>query len=291
MLVAFTVSNVSRAIRWNMILRPLGCKPRFINSFLTTFTGYFFNLLFPRLGEIVRPTLFARYEKLPVEKVMGTIVVDRILDVVSIFIVTGFALLVEYDQIWAFLQENVFNKEDQATDEGGIPWKTIFLALIAVGGGLLFLLRKRLANSALFNRFKTALVGFSEGLRSVGKLQNPAAFIFHSIVIWVMYFLMTWFCFFAYEPTSNMPAMAAFLVFVFGAWGIVIPSPGGMGSYHALAMLALAIYGVNNIDSFSFANISFFTIQFGANILIGVLALILLPIINKNYHPVIDTND
>ena len=97
-----------------------------------------------------------------------------------------------------------------------------------------------------------------------------------------MYFLMTYVCFFAFEPTAHLSATVALVVFVFGGWGIVIPSPGGMGTYHFLATTALGFYGIAGDDGFSWSNISFFTIQIGCNISVGLLALVLLPIINRS---------
>ncbi len=285
-LLCFTISNVSRAIRWNMLLKPLGSTPKFINSFLTIILGYFANLGFPRIGEIVRAATFSRYEKIPLEKVVGTVVVDRIFDVMSILIVTALALLLEYERIIGYVNENsVLGEKINNLFQSNALW--ILAGIGILGLVALFLIRDRLAQTTIYKKIVGILTGFAEGIRSVAKLDKPFWFLFHSIMIWVMYFMMTWVCFFAFEPTANLPATAGLLVFVFGAWGIVIPAPGGMGTYHALAIAALSLYGVAGDDAFSFANISFFSIQIGCNIFIGLLALLLLPIINKNYEPVV----
>ena len=97
--------------------------------------------------------------------------------------------------------------------------------------------------------------------------------------------MMTYLCFFAYEPTAGLSPVAGLMVFVFGAFGIVIPSPGGMGTFHFLAIQALAMYGISGGDAFSFANILFFSVQLGCNVVVGIVALIILPIINQNYNP------
>jgi uncharacterized membrane protein YbhN (UPF0104 family) len=101
-----------------------------------------------------------------------------------------------------------------------------------------------------------------------------------------MYFLMTYFCFKAFEPTAHLGALAALLIFVFGSLGMIIPTPGGMGSYHALVIAGLMLYGINQNDAFSFAMIIFFTINIFGNILFGIIALILLPGYNRHYQPV-----
>lgn len=109
--------------------------------------------------------------------------------------------------------------------------------------------------------------------------------MFHSVVIWLMYFLMTYLCFFAFGPTAHLGLMAGLLVFVFGAFGIVIPSPGGMGTYQIAVTAGLVIYGVGRADAFAFSNICFFTINLFCNIGFGLLGYLLLPLLNKNYQP------
>jgi len=281
-LLAFTLSNVSRAIRWNMLLRSMGYRPRLSNGFLTIVLGYFANLGLPRMGEVVRAGTMARYERIPVEKVMGTIVVDRIVDVISILLVSALAFFVEYNAIWAFLEKNV----DLGNRFGGLAnlfWGALLLGLIALG--VFFLLRRRLEQVALYQKVINIAKGFAEGLRTIGKLDKPWLFVLHSINIWFMYFLMTYLCFFSFPPTAHLGPLAGLLVFVFGGWGIVIPSPGGMGTYHFLAQTALSIYGISGDDAFSWANIAFFSIQLGNNVFLGLLALVLLPLLNRNYHP------
>ncbi len=277
-LVCFAISNVSRGIRWNMLLQQLGFQPRLLNAFLTIILGYFANLGLPRVGEVVRAGTMSRYEQIPVEKVMGTVVVDRIIDVISILIVTALALALEFDTLWAFLQENSTLGEKLSANTPLL----IGLGLAGVLGLLLlYLFRERMMRTALYQKISGILMGFVEGLQTIRKLDRPFLFVLHSINIWLMYFLMTYVCFFAFEPTAELSATIALVVFVFGGWGIVIPSPGGMGTYHFLATTALGFYGIAGDDGFSWSNISFFTIQIGCNISIGLLALILLPIINR----------
>lgn len=283
-LAAFTISNVSRALRWQMLVKPLNYRPKFSNAYHTVMIGYFANLGFPRIGEVIRAGMFARYEKIPVEKVMGTIVSDRLLDVICILIATGLAVFLEYDTIIDYFRANA----DLDSKLEGLMNSGILLYLFLGGLVLLaipFIFRKQLMQSRLFFKIKDVVFGFWQGIQTVWKVRPLGWFLFHTFNIWFMYFLMIYLCFFAFEPTAHLPAVAALMVFVFGAWGIVIPSPGGMGSYHFLAMAALALYGINGNDAFSFSNISFFSIQIGCNILFGLIALVALPIINKNYTP------
>ena len=283
-LLAFTISNASRALRWRMLIRPLGYKPRLANAFFATVLGYFANLALPRLGEIVRGATLSQYEKIQVEKVMGTIVADRVFDVISILLVTALAFLLAFDNIWQFVQENV-SLAGRLQHAGSLILGMGVFALAVIA--LAWLFRRRIASSKLYHRVADIAMGFWEGIKTVRQLDRPGLFLFHSLNIWLMYYLMTYLCFFAFEPTSGLSPLAGLVVFVFGGWGIVIPSPGGMGTYHFLAQTALAIYGVSGDDGFSWANISFFSIQLGCNVFIGILALLLLPPINRHYQPVL----
>lgn len=279
---AFLVSNVSRAARWIMLIRPMGYAPRKINAFLVIMLGYFANLGLPRLGEVVRAGVFARYEDIPAEKVMGTVVTDRAIDFLSLLIFLAAAFLLEFDLLWGWLVENV------RWDRFGIDldtWIRVgiigFLILLA----LVWQFRKALLQSVFIKKVIRLLHGFWEGIRTVGQVDRPGWFLFHSVNIWLMYYLMAYLCFFAFEPTSSLSPVAGLMVFVFGSFGIVIPSPGGMGTYHFLVIAALALYGISGDDAFSLANIIFFTIQVFGNILFGIIALILLPIYNREYQP------
>ncbi len=290
-LICFTWSNLSRAIRWNMMIRPLGYRPKISNAFFSVMLGYLANLGLPRAGEVVRAGVFSKVENIAVEKVMGTIVLDRIIDVISILIVTGLALLLEYDRIWGYFSEE-FSLDEKIAGllQSKLIWILLLLGISFLIG--LFVFRKRLMQTALYQKVEGIIKGFVEGILTVRQLDRPLLFLFHSINIWLMYFLMTYFCFFSFAPTASLPMVAGLTVFVFGAWGIVIPSPGGMGTYHFLVGVALATFGVSADDAFSFANINFFSIQIGCNVLMGLLSLALVFYLNRNYTPkAIQTNN
>lgn len=281
-LIAFLISNVSRAIRWNMLLRPLGYQPRFLNAFLTIILGYFANLGIPRIGEVVRASTMSQYEQIPLQKVMGTVVVDRVVDVISILLVTSLALLLEFDTILSFVNEQA-SLEDKV---GGLANLALLGGLIFVLlGGVFWLFRRRLMKTIFFQKVAKVILGFWEGIKTIARLDRPWVFIIHSVNIWFMYFLMTYLCFLAFAPTADLPPVVALVVFVFGGWGIVVPSPGGMGTYHFMTQTALMMYGVSGEDGFSWANIAFFSIQLGVNIFVGLIALMLLPLVNKRYQP------
>ncbi len=277
--LAFTVSNIFRALRWQMLFEPLGYRTGFANSLLTILLGYFANLGFPRIGEVVRGTTLARYERIPVEKAMGTLVVDRLMDFVCLFLVVGLAFVFEGQTLLDFISRN-----RGGGAEGGMLQNTLLLTIFGLmfaGVAGLIIFRHKLAHLPVYQKIAKLVKGFWDGLRSVFKLKNPALFLVYSAGIWLMFYCQCLCNLKAFPPTSHLGAGAALMVFVFGTLGFVIPSPGGMGTFHALAIAGLALYGINGGDAFSYANIAFFAIQIFYNIAGGVLALLLLPVINK----------
>ncbi len=278
--VAFTVSNLMRALRWQMLIEALGYRAGLVNSLLTILLSYFANLGFPRIGEVVRAGSLARYERIPVEKVMGTLVVDRLMDFICLGVVVALAFLLEGQTLLAFLSQ----RGNEGEPSGGLLQNTFVLTtlgLLVAGTLAIFVFWKRLQQLPVFQKIVTLLQGFWDGLRSVFRLRQPVLFLLYSGGIWLMFYLQCYFNLKAFAPTAHLDASAALMVFVFSTLGFVIPSPGGMGTFHALAIAALALYGISGSDAFSYANIAFFAIQIFYNIVGGILALVLLPILNR----------
>ena len=270
-ILAYTISNISRTARWQMLLRPLGLNINPLNGFFTIMLGYFANLGFPRIGEFVRAGTLARYEKTEFEKVMGTVVVDRVIDVFSLLIAILLAFVFSFKELSAFLDSMPMSFSGTKL--------LLLLAVVGLAGvGIVFYLVKNYPDNFLVKK----ILGFLEGVKAIKDIDRPFWFVFHSVLIWVMYFVMIWVGLYAFGPTAHLGATAGLLLFVVGSLGIVIPTPGGMGTYHALVGACLTfVYSLTAADSFSFANIIFFTIQIGANVLFGALALIVLPILNR----------
>lgn len=290
--LAFMVSNISRALRWNQLIEPLGYRPKTFNSFFATMVGYMVNLALPRAGELAKPAMLTKYEKIPLDKLFGTIVVDRVFDVIMLLVVTMITFLTQFNYLYNFLFGEgtptatcvVQNNPEVSV----IPWLLLFQ--ISIGLGFLFLLIivlkwKVIKTTKIAQKILALLQNFIAGMQTVFKLKSPAMFFVHTLVIWSMYYLMMYLCFFAYAPTANLSPLAALLAFTFGTFGMVIPSPGGMGTYQIAVTAALVIYGVAEADAFAFSNIIFFTITLFCNITFGLLAYLLVPIYNRGYEP------
>ena len=276
--LAFTLSNISRMIRWGMLMRNLGYPIRNGMVYMSIVLGYLFNLFFPRLGEFVRAGTIAKYEKVPMEKVVGTIVVDRTMDVLCLALVMALAFAVEYDNLMNFINAN------RSADGPGLfsqTWFRIFILVGVVAAIALWRFRKKLLSTTFGQKVSGIFQGLWEGIQTIFTLKKPILFILHSLNVWLMYFFMAYLCFFAFDPTAHLGLRAGLTVFAFSALGVLIPSPGGMGTVHWLTIQALALYGVGKFAAFSFANILFFSIQIFYNIIGGIICLIILYFINQ----------
>jgi uncharacterized protein (TIRG00374 family) len=278
----FMLSNIFRALRWGLLLEPLGYSPGLANTLGATMIGYLLNLSIPRAGEIAKPASLSKNENIPLDHTIGTIVTDRIIDVVCLLIVFGLTLLLAYDRIFGYLEANLSISEKFSFLMDRPKLSLFLLCLYSFGIWYVYRNWVSVKSNKLIRKILKFGLGIYEGTLSVFKMKSRGLFIFYSIGIWVLYYLMTYLVFFAFEPTLHLSAVAGLVVFLFGSLGIVIPSPGGMGSYHFLVGQALGLYGIDGVDGFSFANIAFFTIQIFGNVFFGVLALVLLPIYNKS---------
>ncbi len=262
------------------LLEPIGYKPRLINVVGSLMIGYFTNLAFPRIGEIIKTGTLSKYEDIPFEQNMGTVVVDRILDVICLLGVISLALLLSIDTFSAYFKEN-FVAPSQLTI-------TILAVIGLLGLVALYFINKAFQNNQstnpLFKKVQKAFLGFKDGLTSLKNVKNLPLLIFYSLGIWFCYYLMTYLCFWSFAPVAHLGPLAGLIVFVFGTLGMVFPSPGGMGSYHLLITQGLMMHGIDGTDAFSFSNIIFFTINIFGNIIFGLLFFLILPFYNRGHE-------
>lgn len=273
------VSNFSRAQRWRMLLEPTGHKPGFANTWFSVMMMYFFNLFFPRLGEVTRCSILARYENVPMDKSLGTMVVERLVDLITIMAIGSVLLFVERDRLFTFFQVNVLNKPAAPSTETDF---TKWIVLIAIGIFAVVVsiyIERKYGFAKLLEMLKERLLGFAEGLKSIKNLSNPMMFVFHSLFIWLCYFLMIYWSFPALPETAGMGIFAGMACLFFGGFAIVA-TPGGIGVYPIAIAKVLLLYGVGETLGYAFGSIVW-AAQMGSILIGGVVSLILLAILNK----------
>ena len=218
-----------RAIRWNLLFEPLGYKISNSNALWTISFGYLMNLTIPRSGEVARATALYGVEKVPVDKSFGTIILERVVDLVCML---GFLLLVlifKYDAIRAFYDYSTQQKDGEESSSGLI-W--IILGLGIIGAVAFFTLRKKLETIPLMSKIYKIADGLIEGVLSIFKLKQPVKFILYSIAIWVCYYLAAYLVCFSLPETSNFTVADGFFIIVVGTLGMMVPASGGIGAFH-----------------------------------------------------------
>ena len=261
------LSHLSRAYRWKFMLEPLGFKPKFTNSVLAVLVGYLVNLALPRAGEISRAAVMANYEEIPFEKGFGTIVAERIADLIMMLCIITITLFVQFDFIYELLTKN-FN-----------PTKIVIgLAVLFIGFYILTSFVKK-AKKGFLLKIKTFVSGLIEGVTSIFKMKNKWAFIFHTVFIWAMYVAMFWATIPAIEGL-NVPLGGILIGFIAGGFSIAATN-GGVGLYPIAVAGALALFGIAEEPATAFGWIMW-TAQTAMIIVFGGLAFLFLPIYNKN---------
>ncbi|MGW8316754.1 MAG: lysylphosphatidylglycerol synthase transmembrane domain-containing protein [Bacteroidales bacterium] len=237
-----------RARRWILLIKPLGYKPAFWNTYHSLMLGYLANFVLPRLGEITRCVTLGRREKIPVDALIGTVIVERVIDVIMLFLILLILLVSWMDKFGTFFREQVFNPLMQkVTGTFGGTWQ--FWVMLAVAAGVvilvLYLLRKKLAQFTLVIKVKKFIRGLLDGLRTIFRMERNWEFIIHSVLIWILYIFMTWMVVFALKETSGLKFVDGMFLLVIGGLGMAAPVTAGFGAYHWITSRGLVfVYGL-----------------------------------------------
>jgi uncharacterized protein (TIRG00374 family) len=277
------ISHVFRALRWMLFFEPMGYHPSLKNTFFAVMVGYFANMAFPRLGEVTRCGILARYEKIPFNKSFGTVITERAIDMILFIFLFFLMIVTQAGTIGHYLNATVYPKLAQKFDNPlfsrVVIISSVVLCLIFLTA--LYLLRKKIAASAFVQKIKKMLLGFWDGLKSLSQIRKPGLFIFYSVAIWTLYFLMIYVCFFCFSDTSTLSPGAALSALVLGSVGIMV-TPGGIGLYPAIIQETMLLYGIVRTTGLALGWISW-TAQTSMILITGGISLILLSF-NKQTH-------
>jgi len=278
-ILALLASHYSRAIRWKILMEPLGYKPRISNTYLAVLIGYMANLAFPRLGEVLKCTVLARYEKVPANKLVGTIVAERVFDVICLVIVMFITFFSQTEIIGEYLSAKVY--EVLGSKTGGISTTKVLLILSAIVAFFLiiwFILRK-LAHISIIQKIKLLIKGVWHGLTSVRYIKNKGWFVFHTLFIWAMYLISVRIGMFALSETSDYGFKPALSVLSIGSIAMIL-APSGIGFYPVFVQGTMVLYGLSAPIGLAFGLIMW-SVQFFQQLLSGFVALLLFPSFNK----------
>jgi len=270
------LSHVVRAARWKMLLAPVGFTPNFRDSFLSLMVGYIVNLVIPRGGEVSRCYNLFKLDKTPVEISFGTVVVERIVDIICLLVLILLAFVLESQKLFAFIDTI---PKSEPGDNSRLLTVLYVIAGLAVVTTLVYWLIKR--NQRIKNSLRKTWAGFKDGLLSVFKLENKWPFIIYSVVIWLLYFFMSYCVVRAFPATSVLGLEAVLSLFAIGSIAMAVPTPGGAGSYHVLVPQGLVfLYGIPKTDAVAFTFI-FHGWQTAILIVAGAISLIVTSLLVK----------
>lgn len=261
------LSHLSRAYRWKYMIEPMGYTLRLPNSIMAVFATYLVNYTIPRAGEITRATILTNYEGVPFEKGFGTIVAERVADMVVMLGIITITLFLEFEFIYQFFSER-FNPNKLII--GG----SIGLVIL----GLVFTFLKK-SSSPFAIKVRAFISGLIEGILSIFKMKHKWAFIAHTLFIWLMYVLMFYITTFSIPETSNLPIAAVLIGFISASFSIAATN-GGIGSYPVAVYAAFSIFAIAKEPSIAFGWIMWSS-QTLMIIVLGGISLIYLPIYNR----------
>mgnify|MGYP003915260253 FL=1 len=269
-----SLAYVSRAYRWQLLLRAADQKVSTFRLTLAVFVGYLANLAFPRLGEVVRCAVLKKTNQIPVSLSIGTVVTERIIDSLVLLFFLIIALLLEFDLIVTYF-ENIFSIYHIPLD--GLLYAALTLLMIF---SILVLVILR-THTPLSQRTKKMASEVLKGILTIKSIQSKSLFLITTTVMWLTYFLMSYMIFFALEETSSLSLTTGFMLLVSGGIALALPVQGGIGTYHAMIAMMLGLYGIENTTSLFLATL-LHSSQILSIVIFGGISLVITLGIEKN---------
>lgn len=270
-------SHIFRGWRWNLSLAPLNLYPRKRNSVYAVFIAYAANLVIPRVGEVSRCGVLAKYDKIPFSLSLGTLVTERLIDTFCVLFIVLLALLFQFPVFISFFSSTGTRMDsivNLLTSYQFYLWVVLVLALIVV---LFFVIKK----CKVFNSIRKIGREIWLGIISLKKVKNKGLYAFYTFAIWGCYFLEFYLTFYCFSFTQHLGVLAGLVLFVSGSIAVLVPTPNGAGSWHFAIIAMLVLYGVSTEDAGAFA-LLVHGIQTLLILLLGIYGLTVLPLYNKN---------
>ena len=266
-----TLSHISRSYRWNYLLNPLGYKITFLNSFFAVFSAYIINLTIPRAGDVARATIISKYENIPFDKTLGTVIAERIADLICAFTIICLAIFLKKEFIINLITQK-FNSMSMFSLVLGL----IIIISLIIGINYIF--------PSLLIKIKVFLKGIFEGVLAITKMKHRWAFVFHTIFIWIMYLLMFYVTSLSMEEISNISFAPILIGFILGMFSIGATN-GGIGTYPEAIVIAFSLFSIAEDPSRAFGWIMWSS-QTLMIIIFGGISLLLLPVYNNHRNKI-----
>lgn len=271
------IAHFIRALRWQIIIEPIGYKPTIANTYAATLIGYIANLAFPKLGELTRCGVLAKYENIPFEKSFGTVIAERLFDTLCWLLIVVITVLIEFNRLYAYFKATVLdwviNKFNAA---GFIKW--LIIAALVIGAVVGIILIKKIISKN--NKVKSFVDGLTSGLTAIVTLKRKGLFLLYTALLWTTYLSAQYVGLLCVHETSHLSILAALSCIAFGTLGFVLPTQGGLGGYHVIIPQVLKLYNIPEGIGLASAWVNWGVGQI-AILVGGFLSFLFLPIINK----------
>lgn len=245
------LAHILRAYRWRMMITALGYgKPGMMNTLFAVFTGYLTNFAFPRMGEISRCGVLYKTDGIPVIKLIGTVVAERILDFLILLLITAIGILVQFELLSGFIYNNILIKINQRPAGSGILIFIFGLILLSIIILIIIIGKKK---SDIFSKISNLLIDIQSGILSVRAINHKFLFVLYSFMIWGLYGVSAYLCFFALTATENLGFIEAISTLIFSSFAMIAPVQGGIGAYHWMVSEGLTIYGISKSEGLAYA--------------------------------------
>ncbi|WP_109097152.1 lysylphosphatidylglycerol synthase transmembrane domain-containing protein [Aquimarina sp. AU58] len=262
------ISHLSRAYRWKFLLEPLGYPIKLSNSFMAVMVGYLANLGIPRSGEILRGGTISTYEGVPFKKAFGTIISERVIDLLMLLLVIGITLLFQSELLLSYLEEKIAS-----------PFITLAILLGLLLAGIMFLKIIKTSSNPILIKLRNFGNGLLEGVKSISKIRQKRAFVFHTFLIWTLYVVMFYVIKFTVPETASLSIGPILATFVAGSFAMSTTN-GGIGAFPIAIAAILLLFDIEKPAGEAFGWI-LWTSQTAINIVIGALSFLFLPILNR----------
>jgi uncharacterized protein (TIRG00374 family) len=280
-------SFLFRALRWRLLLLPLGYRVGVFTIYSAVVVGYLANLAIPRMGEVTRCGMLARYERLPVDKVIGTMIVERTFDVICLVLLMAVTILWQIDVVGDFFYDNVLVKVATWFRAENLGSHLLWLGAILTGGVILWIVLRQFRQSRWYRRVSRLFAGIKTGFVSVARLRQKKRFLVYTGLIWLCYFLMVYLGFYCFPQTAGLGTKAALSVLIFGSIGMIL-TQGGIGAYQLIVERVLLLYGVAKAYGFAFGWLSWLS-QTGLILVLGFVSLLAMSFVKRKTRETADT--
>ncbi len=280
-IVLSLISHFLRGYRWTLLLRPIGYEVQPFRSFIAVMVGYFANLLVPRMGEVTRCAILKKTDNIPVPASFGSVIAERLLDLIILILLIFSTLIIEFRVLKNFIYKSLNSAYASFDLNAFLIGAGMVILIFLVGSYFIFQNKTYIKSHGIYKKVRPVITDLLSGINSIRKVKNKTGFFVSTMLIWVLYFAMSYVIIFSFAATSSLGLSAGLSILMAGGLGMTAPVQGGIGTYHAFVSGVLFLYGISKEDGVLFATL-LHTSQFFSILLFGGISFIISMFLRKS---------